>query len=71
MELGELDTGVEVLDELGHGGEGEVFRATQHSLERTVALKRGKRAGADGRLMHEARTAARLDHPNIVPVYEA
>lgn len=60
---------------LGHGGMASVFRARQHSLDREVALKilppeRGREAAQVERFLREARTAARLDHPNIIPVYD-
>lgn len=64
----------DLLERIGRGGMGVVFRAYQHSLQREVALKVIANAidDADGatRLLTEARLAARLHHPNIVPVYE-
>ncbi|HEY2345308.1 MAG TPA: serine/threonine-protein kinase [Xanthomonadaceae bacterium] len=64
----------ELLEEIGRGGMGVVYRARQRSLDREVAIKfiADWFADADGvtRFLAEARAAARLLHPNIVPVHE-
>src|SRR5437016_1199327 len=65
----------ELLGELGRGGQGVVYRARHRVLGRLVALKTippAHLAGAHARerFRLEASTASRLDHPNIVPIYE-
>jgi DNA-binding beta-propeller fold protein YncE/predicted Ser/Thr protein kinase len=61
---------------IARGGMGVVYRATQLALDRTVALKVIARQFADDagfrdRFLRESRLAARLDHPAVVPVYDA
>ncbi|MBK5257646.1 MAG: serine/threonine protein kinase [Vicinamibacteria bacterium] len=59
---------------LGRGGMGAVYLATEAALEREVAIKvlppdRGATKDSRDRFRREARTAAKLSHPNIVPLY--
>ena len=64
-----------ILERIGAGGMGEVFRARDTRLGRTVAIKViGPQIAADPerreRFLHEARAAAKLPHPNIAALYE-
>jgi serine/threonine protein kinase len=65
-----------ILGELGRGGMGVVYLAVDVNLEREVAIKvlppnLAREAGVRDRFLREARTAAKLSHQNIVPVYRA
>jgi eukaryotic-like serine/threonine-protein kinase len=65
----------DVLEVLGSGGMGKVYRAKNLTLDRVVALKtladqHSKDDGYVQRFLKEARAAARLNHPNIVQIYD-
>lgn len=67
--------GYAILEEIGRGGMGVVYRARQTSLNRDVAIKlvnesRGSLATWSMRLKTEAEAVARVQHPNIVQVFE-
>src|SRR5688572_12608279 len=69
-----IGEGYELLDLLGRGGMGIVFRAVEIALDREVALKvlaldPVLAPDAYARFEREAKLAAKLDHPNIVPIF--
>ncbi len=60
-----------LLELLGSGAFGNVYKAWDAELERIVALKVPRETGEAERFIKEARSAARLQHPQIVALYEA
>ena len=74
-DLAKLFPQLEILELIGKGGMGAVYKARQPALDRFVALKiLAPRSGGDldfaGRFTREARALAKLSHPNIVGVYD-
>ena len=76
LEAGTIIGGYRIEDVAGEGGMGVVYRATQLGLERHVALKLiTPDLGGDEefreRFKRESKTAASIEHPNVIPVHEA
>jgi len=66
----------QILGSVGRGGMGEVYAAYHPDLDRRIALKvvhesGGETAEQQARLLREARSIARLSHPNVIAVYDA
>lgn len=73
--IGEIISHYRILERLGAGGMGEVYKAEDVRLHRTVALKmllRGLQENEEARkrLLREAQAASALNHPNIATIYE-
>ena len=72
--LGQTVSHYEVLEELGHGGMGAVYKARDTLLSRVLALKLLRSDVAnpvrERRFIQEAQTASSLNHPGIVTIYE-
>jgi YVTN family beta-propeller protein len=76
LPIGTVIAGYRIESVAGRGGMGVVYRATQLGLDRQVALKLIAPEMADDalfreRFKRESRTTASIDHPNVIPVYEA
>jgi len=79
VEAGDLVDGYRLLEEIGAGGSGVVFRAKHLELDREVAFKISHHEvkptsevdNSQGSYQQEARILAELRHPNLVPVYDA
>jgi streptogramin lyase len=76
IEVGATFAGYRIEGCIGRGGMGVVYQATHLRLERTVALKLiapelAEDSGFRMRFESESRMAAAIDHPNVIPIYEA
>ena len=74
-ELAPLMTGYDILDVLGRGGMGAVYKGIQKNLDRLVAIKLlppelGENPEFEARFKREAKSMAQLNHPNIVQIYD-
>src|SRR5512143_1809173 len=70
-----LNERYQIGEKIGQGGMGQVYQAHDTLLDRDVAIKvlnnTGMGTEAKDRLLREAQAAARLNHPNIIAVYDA
>jgi len=67
--------GYQILEQIGRGGMATIFKAYQPSLDRYVALKilprhLAQEPGFEQRFRREARAAAKLEHPHILPIHD-
>lgn len=74
-DLAAMMPGFEIVELLGRGGMGAVYKAIQKDLEREVAIKLlppelGENPEFEARFRREAKSMAQLNHPNIVQVYD-
>jgi branched-chain amino acid transport system substrate-binding protein len=73
--IGQTIGGYQILEQIGQGGMATIYKAYQPSLDRYVALKilprhMAQEAGFEQRFRREARAAAKLEHPHIVPIFD-
>jgi predicted Ser/Thr protein kinase len=76
LTVGSVFAGYRIESVAGRGGMGVVYRATDQALDRTVALKfiasdLANTPGFRERFTAESKTAASLDHPNVIPIFQA
>ncbi|MGE0870128.1 MAG: tetratricopeptide repeat protein [Kofleriaceae bacterium] len=60
----------QIVELIGGGAMGEVYRATDPDLGREVAIKLVRRGGSQERLLREAQAMARVTHPNVIRIYD-